>query len=68
MDDTNKQAKWHDNKLVDMLESITNVTTLLRDQPSLWSTNEFASLRRFIREISSQPSVYPPLTNMPLQN
>ena len=63
MDDTNKRAKWHDNKLVDMLESITNVTTLLRDQPSLWSTNDFSSLRRFVREISSQPSVYPLSTN-----
>jgi hypothetical protein len=63
MDDTHKRAKLHDITLLDMLESITNVTTLLRDQPSLWSTNEFSSVRRFVREISSQPSVYPPSTN-----
>ena len=43
-----------------MLDSITNIITLLHHQPSMWSTEEFASLRGFVHEISSQPSLYPP--------
>ena len=62
-DDRLKRAKLHDIKLIDMLESITNIITLLRDQPSIWTTKDFASLRCFVREISSQPSIHPPSTH-----
>ena len=62
-DDRLKRAKLYDVKLIDMLKSITNIITLLRHQPSIWTTQDFASLRCFVREISSQPSIYSPSTN-----
>ena len=55
-----KRRKILDKKKTEMLDTILNVTTAIREDSSLWTSPDFSALRSFAYEVTSKPSIYPP--------
>ena len=66
--DRDKRPKLYDITQIGMLDSITNAITIPRNQPSMWISGYFASLRFFVYEVSSKPSLYLPPIHHPHNN
>ena len=47
-----------------MLDTIENLTTSLRNKPSMWTSPDVKSHFSFVYEASSKPSVYPPYIDL----
>ena len=55
-----KRRKILDKKKAEMLDTILNVTTALREDLSLWTSQDFSALWSFAYEVTSKPSIYLP--------
>ena len=55
-----KKGKILEKKKMEMISTIDNVIVSIRQNPSIWTTSAFATLRNFTGEVNSNPEKYPP--------